>query len=83
MELKGNDLVGAYALGKYDGIGTAETIFALAVSKTIEAHDLDFYGYAALNTLRQLFKEECARYRADINTPVTEEQKQELLKNTI
>lgn len=72
----------AYALGKYDGIGAAETIMLTVISRAIEQRD-QVSTIQLLRDVRDEFKAECARYRADINTPVTEEQKQELLKNTI
>ncbi len=75
------ELVDAYALGKYDGIGTAESILAVAISRAFEKNPYMNSPMPLVADIRQIFKEECARYKADINKPVTEEEKRKLLES--
>lgn len=73
------ELYEAYAIGKHDGISTAESILAVAISRVIEHYPTT--NLAILRDVRAEFKAECARYKADINKPVTEEEKKQLLNN--
>lgn len=73
-------LTEAVNLGKGYGIDTAETILALAISKTIEKLPVPLTATLILNSLRGEFKKECEAYKSQLTKPVTEEEKKQILE---